>query len=91
MKIKVSKTVDEEVELTLPVFRKWYTWVYAILEDETAIYANPDSGIRITSCDEALSSDKTECTKEEFIKTFNIVCEKNIEELYDLKSKVDAL
>jgi hypothetical protein len=69
MKIKVSKTIEEEVELSLPAYRKGSCHWFKIISDKLAIQVTDLEdwySISQTTTGMALTQGKDECTAEEF-------------------------
>jgi hypothetical protein len=95
MKIKVSKTIEEEVELSLPAYRKGVCHYYKIISDKLAIQVTDLenwSAISQVGTSIAVSTGKDECTEEEFNAKYEEISHillRNVVDQYDEEEEVE--
>jgi hypothetical protein len=89
MKIKVSKTIEEEMELTLPAYRKGSCHWFKIISDKLAIQVTDLDGwnsIQQTTTGMALTHGIIECTEREFNSKYEEISHillRNVVDQYD--------
>ena len=77
MEIKVSKSIDTEVDITLPYYCKTFSHIYKVYSEDLCIQVhigtdiNKRTSIGIHHSGLAFSSSMIECSKEEFENAFN--------------------
>jgi hypothetical protein len=77
MKIKTTRSVTEEHEVELPIYRKKEGWHYKVFSPEKCIqvayHKYMDTAISIVAASLAWQfADTVDCTKEEFDEAFNM-------------------
>lgn len=79
MEVSISKTIEEKVEITLPYYSKGVCFAFAVLDEKKSIQFTHglDSSLSIQVCNVSLpfleGIQCTQCSKEEFYKTYEEV------------------
>lgn len=97
MKIEITKVIKEEINVTLPVFRKNNCHFYKVFSDEKCIQiCNLDGNIAIGIHHSGLAyagTDTIDCSKNEFEDSLNAIRKKLsfiASDKYELEALIDA-